>query len=128
MITCVTNGAYRARLLAIFAAGIVLAAITMSARAIASDEIDICAHYTETGRSYHVNGISAMGYELNQATRSANYKQYGRYVVIFWAQDQASVIEMDPSFSTPMSYAISGTDQYGRSWRISYYLPATCLQ
>jgi hypothetical protein len=93
---------------------------------VASDRIEICAEYTDTGRTYHVTAISTTGLELNQATHSRNYNSIGRYIVIFWAQDQASVIEMGGVFVAPSHFASSGTDQEGRSWEISIYSPVKC--
>jgi hypothetical protein len=93
---------------------------------LASEQVEICAEYTDTGRLYHVTAISTTGLELNQATHSRNYNSIGRYIVIFWAPDQASVIEMGGVFVAPLHFASSGTDQEGRSWEISIYSPAKC--
>jgi hypothetical protein len=93
--------------------------------AIASDQVDICAQYVDTGKAYHVTAISTYGTELNGATHSFNYNSLSRYIVIFWAQNQASVIDMGPIFS-PSYIGSTGTDQEGRSWDISAYSPATC--
>jgi hypothetical protein len=51
------------------------------------------AKYVDTGKTYHVTAITTTGSELNRATHSLNYNSLGRYVVIFWAQDKASVID-----------------------------------
>jgi hypothetical protein len=94
--------------------------------ALASERVDICAEYTDTGQSYHVMAISTTGSELNQATRSFNYNSLGRYIVIFWAPNQASVIEMGGVFVGPTHFQSYGTDQEGRSWAISVYSPVSC--
>lgn len=65
------------------------------------------------GRSAHSTGS-----ELNQATHSFNYNSLGHYVVIFWAQNQASVIEMNSITGRPGPIQQSGRDQEGRPWEI----------
>jgi hypothetical protein len=45
------------------------------------------------GKTYHVTATTTTGSELNQATHSHNYNSLSRYVVIFWAQDKASVFD-----------------------------------
>lgn len=94
--------------------------------AVATERVDICAQYSGTGRSYHVNAISETGSELNQATHTFNYDVLSRYIVIFWAQNQASVIEMSGIFGGPTYIPSTGTDQEGRSWEISAYSPVMC--
>jgi hypothetical protein len=92
----------------------------------ANERVEICAEYTDTGRRYHVTAIATSGIELDLATQSHDYNVRARYIVIFWAQDQASVIEMGTGFIAPSHFAHSGTDQEGRSWEISWYSPAKC--
>ena len=91
---------------------------------VAGERVDICAQYTATGKSYHVSAISTTGSELNEATRSDNYNSLAHFIVIFWAPDQASVIEIDGSGPSP--YGSAGIDQEGRSWQISSYSPWVC--
>jgi hypothetical protein len=93
---------------------------------VAGERVDICAQYTATGKSYHVSGISTTGSELNQATHSNDYNSLAHFIVIFWAPDQASVIEMGGIFYGPSPYGSTGTDQEGRSWQISSYSPSVC--
>lgn len=97
-------------------------------RAIAEERVDICAQYSATGASYHVNAILTTGFELNQATHAFNYNGLSHYIVIFWAQNQATVIEMGGIFSGPTYLQSSGTDQEGRSWGITAYSPLWCQQ
>jgi hypothetical protein len=66
--------------------------------ALANEQVDICAQYNATQRSYHVTANWVRGDELNAATHSLDYNPLSQYIVIFWAQNQASVIEMDPLF------------------------------
>jgi hypothetical protein len=93
--------------------------------AAATEQMDICAVYTDTGRSYHVTANVMYGSELNGATNSLNYNMASRYVVIFWAQGQASVIDMGSIFMPGISNP--GWDQEGRAWSISMYSPASCF-
>lgn len=96
------------------------------APAVAAEQVDICAQYTSTGKSYHVTATSETGAELNQATQTFNYNSFGQYIVIFWTQNQASVIEMLGVFGGPTYIPNSGTDQEGRTWQISAYTPVIC--
>jgi hypothetical protein len=93
--------------------------------AIASEQVDVCAQYVDTGQTYHVTATSTYGTELNQATHSFNYIASSRYVVIFWAQNQASIIDVGAIFN-PSSIGSIGTDQEGRFWTITAYSPALC--
>lgn len=68
------------------------------------------------------------GSELNTATRTFNYNAFSAYVVIFFAQDQAAVIELDsPVFGCGNEFTANciprfgnpkGKDQSGRTWEI----------
>jgi hypothetical protein len=99
----------------------------VSTPAVASERVEICAQYTATQHSYHVNAISVRGSELNSETHSFNYNSLSYYIVIFWAQDQASVIEMNsPFFGQPTPFGADGSDQQGRAWQISSYAPYVC--
>jgi hypothetical protein len=92
----------------------------------ANEEVEICAEYSSTGNSYHVSATLMTGSELNSATHRMDYESLGRYVVIFWAQNEASVIEMDSPFIGLSSYGSTGRDQQGRSWEISAYSSLRC--
>lgn len=105
---------------------IVGAVLLLSGSASASEQVDICAVYSNTGSLYHVTATAISGSELNQATNTFNYNVFGHYIVIFWAQDQATVIEMSGISGTPSFIQESGTDQQGRSWEISAYSPMFC--
>jgi hypothetical protein len=92
----------------------------------ASEQVDICAVYSNTGKSYHVPATAISGSELNQRTQSFNYNSLGHYVVIFWSQGEATVIEMSGITGIPSSFQESGTDQEGRLWQISAYSSFVC--
>jgi hypothetical protein len=55
--------------------------------------VPVAAIAIDAGKTHHVTAITTTGSELNQATHSHNYNFLSRYVVIFWAQDRASVID-----------------------------------
>lgn len=68
------------------------------------------------------------GAELNKTTRTFDYNAFSAYVVIFFAQDQAAVIELDaPVFGCGSEFTANciprfgnpkGKDQSGRTWEI----------
>jgi hypothetical protein len=58
-----------------------------------SSLVRVAAIASDTGKTHHVTAITTTGSKLNQATHSHNYNSLSRYVVIFWAQDKASVID-----------------------------------
>jgi uncharacterized protein YigE (DUF2233 family) len=102
------------------------AALAVPAVAVGKEQIDICAEYTATGKTFHVTAISTNGSELNEETDTLNYNSLSHYIVIFWAQDQASVIEMNGPYFGPAYAPSGGTDQEGRSWEIWAYSPIAC--
>ena len=83
----------------------------------AYEVLDVCATYDNTNKSYKVTGNVYKGSELNDRTNSYNYDSFSKYVVIFWSNDQASVIEMDSSLGD-LTFEQSGKDQDGRPWTI----------
>jgi hypothetical protein len=99
----------------------------MACSALAGDRIDVCATYMNSGKSYHVQAISTTGSELNSATHTFDYQSWSKYVVIFWAENQATVIEMGYGYyGIPGIYGSDGTDQENRPWSISSYSPYKC--
>jgi|SRR6185312_3435298 len=87
-----------------------------SGPASANDRVDVCATYVNSGASYHVPAISTTGYELNNATSSMRFNVLDHYVVIFWQQNHATVIDVG---AFPVSgFPTTGTDQAGREWRV----------
>ena len=82
----------------------------------------ICARYqTRAGWShgYLVDGTLISGRELNQRTGTYDYNWYATYVVIFWAQGQASVIELTYFFGQLGPMFTPGTDRAGRQWEVA---------
>ncbi|MGE5501530.1 MAG: hypothetical protein ACM3W4_06355 [Ignavibacteriales bacterium] len=84
---------------------------------------------TDDGASpwYSVDVTFLTGTELNRATRTFNYGGFDKYAVIFWDQNEASVIKLDGFFACGTEFTQSclrtignmdGTDQEGRGWEI----------
>lgn len=82
----------------------------------ATEQMEVCAK-EGAGKSYKVQATLATGQELNTATRTLNYTAWSKYVVIFWQQNQASVIELDFPFLNALG--TDGHDQQGRRWTVS---------
>lgn len=79
----------------------------------------VCATYLPTGAEYEVSAQIYDGSELQERTGEYfAYSGYKKYVVIFWAGGQASVIELDFSFG-PTAFGSEGEDRSGRPWGIS---------
>lgn len=97
-----------------------VAALAATTSVTASERATVCAHYqTDDGWSegYKVEATIAKGTDLNQATSSYNYNGWSQYVVIFWGQDQATVIELDDPYLSSLDS--DGKDQQGRRWRVA---------
>ena len=80
--------------------------------------LTVCAKYKNTGKEYKVNAQIMSGTELNRRTRSYDYNSFSKYAVIFWAQDQVSIIELDYP-GTVSTWGTDGTDQRGYKWELS---------
>jgi hypothetical protein len=88
----------------------------------AMDTVQACAKYqTQDGWShgYQVEAHVGYGSDLNQATGTLSYQPFSTYVVIFWAQNQASVIKLLMGFGTLTFMESEGIGQDGRHWRVS---------
>ena len=93
-------------------------ALLISTSAFAYEVVDVCATYSNTGKSYKVQGQIYKGTELNQSTSSFDYSPFSTYVVIFWSQGQASIIELGFFLGGLSPFGSSGTDQRGYEWKI----------
>lgn len=77
---------------------------------------------------YTVEVIFMTGYELNTSTRTFNYSAYSIYAIIFWAQNEATVIklntillcgsEVDCDCIDNSIVDLQGYDQDGDKWNI----------
>jgi len=86
----------------------------------ASEKVKVCARYSTSdgwSKGYSVQATVLKGSELNQNTGTFNYISYATYVVIFWDNDEASVIQMDLTMLTVMP--MQGKDQQGRKWEVA---------
>ena len=97
---------------------IFLLSIFISFNTFAYEVLDVCATYSNTGKSYTVQGNIYSGNELNSKTGSWNYNSWSTYVVIFWSNAQASVIELDYYFGSLCFMGSNGKDQRGYPWTI----------
>jgi hypothetical protein len=97
---------------------IVLGAAVCATSARSYEVREVCAKYLGTGKAYHVEANILDGSELNDRVGGYRFSSFSKYVVIFWADDQASVIELDYSFG-PSPVGTEGTDQEGYRWSVS---------
>jgi hypothetical protein len=88
----------------------------------ALEEQVVCVKYkTQIGwsKGYQVEGKVMKGSELNTATSSFDYNSLSTYVVIFWDQDEVSILELDFYFGSISVIGDNATDQIGREWKVS---------
>lgn len=100
---------------------LMLALAQTAVAAQAGEKEAVCAKYeTQDGwsKSYQVEANVLTGADLNAATGTWKYSAYSNYVVIFWKENEASVIKMNYSFG--LSFVPQeGIDQEGRHWKVS---------
>tara|TARA_Y100000813_G_C23849291_1_gene205769 strand:+ start:62 stop:397 length:336 start_codon:yes stop_codon:yes gene_type:complete len=85
----------------------------------AYEVLDACAEYKNTGEKYKIEIQIFKGSELNKKTNTFNYNSFSRYGVIFWSNDQATIIEFDYFLgSFPTLYGVNGKDQRGYPWEV----------
>lgn len=92
----------------------------ISGAATAGEKAVVCAKYQANygwSKGYQVEATILSGYELNSATQSLDYNSISTYVVIFWSQEQVTIIEM--SFPYLSVVGTTGEDQRGIEWEIS---------
>ena len=79
----------------------------------------VCATYQNTGKSYTQEAHVLSGRELNKLSRSYRFSTFTYYAILYWADDQFSVIRLDYALSGNISlFGTSGTDQRGYPWRL----------
>lgn len=93
--------------------------MVMASVAQAYEVTDVCAKYVNSGKAYKVEAIIADGGELNRAWDTWKFTSYAKYVVIFWDEDQYTVIKLDFSSLGISVLGSTGTDQEGRPWSVS---------
>lgn len=120
--------------------GIVLLALIIAYPPAMASYREACTvrYETESGWSsgYQVECIYLTGAELNSATATFNYQAFDTYAVVFWKQNEASVIRLKGYFvcgmeatgqCASMSYMpVKGTDQQGRTWKVCAPTLFTC--
>ena len=83
---------------------------------------EVCARYeTRSGWSdgYSVEAVMTDGGTLNEKTGSYSYEPYAEYAVIFWGEDQASVLKLQSVTGEISSTGTRAVDQDGGAWRLS---------
>ena len=94
--------------------------IFLSFNAYAVEILDVCATYLNSGKRYKVEGHLLNGSELNQRTNSYKYESWSTYLVIFWSNDQATIIKLDFHIGSGLSpFGEKGKDQRGYPWQVS---------
>ena len=82
----------------------------------------LCVKYKRSSgwsNGYQINATVIKGSERNKATHTFNYNTYSTYVVIFWDQGEASILELDYYYGSISVYGHAATDQQGRQWQVS---------
>ena len=92
---------------------------TVLSPAHSATRVDACAKYLNTNKAYKVEVTLISGSELNSKTYTFDYDAFSTYAVIFWSNDQASVIELDFFLGSLNPFGTKGYDQEGRPWEIS---------
>jgi hypothetical protein len=77
---------------------------------------------------YTVDVTFMTGSELNKATSSLSYSSFSTYAIIFWGQNEATVIKLTNilgcGYETKQSCIsnhvmnLNGSDQEGKSWEV----------
>ena len=80
--------------------------------------LEVCATYENSGKTYSVEAVILKGSELNTETQSFDYNGLSTYAVIFWSNEQVTIIEFDLFLSLNGYVDTRGKDQKGRSWGI----------
>lgn len=104
---------------------IIISALLFQSCVFASERRKICVeHETEVGYSkpYAVSATMTTGDELNSETGLVSYYPGINYVVIFWGQHEATIINI--KLGSVYVFPTYGTDQQGRRWKL--YANLTC--
>lgn len=82
----------------------------------------------EWSKYYTVEVNFLTGSELNSATRTFNYQAFSVYAVVFWGNDQASVVKISSILMCGNEVSkeciinsltnLKGEDQQGKNWEI----------
>ena len=113
---------YRRYLLAVFVLLFLAAPVHAQYGDEEAKQVDVCAKYmTQSGwsDSYSVEATVVSGSVLNDKTGSLNYDALSTYAVIFWSDDQATVLKLRSLAGEITSFGTKATDQRGRTWHVS---------
>jgi hypothetical protein len=114
------------RLLFAMVAALVVMAAPVQARYVQTVKVRYQANFTNS-QWYTIDVTFVTGTELNQATRTFSYTSYKNYAVVFWAEGEATVIQLDGYFVCGFSFEatcmplvgkMKGQDQQGRLWEV----------
>jgi len=86
------------------------------------EDAKVCVKYqTQYGwsKGYSVQGTIIKGSDLNRATGTYKYKYASTYVVVFWDQDEASILELQNFIGTLTSVQVNAKDQQNRYWKVA---------
>ena len=81
--------------------------------------VEVCATYKNSGKKYKVEANVFKGDELNKRTKTYDYNYFGWYVIIFWGDDQATVIELTSAIGGLGVLGNDGVDQRGYPWHVT---------
>lgn len=89
----------------------------------AADREDVCVKYQKDygwSKGYAVEGTVISGSDLNAKIGSiSRFKAFSTYVVIFWAEDQATILELPPlAMGSVPIFESEVPDQQERRWKI----------
>ena len=96
----------------------------------AKEVINVCATYKNSGKSYSVEAHVYDGSEFSRAINSLNPLEYlgSTFAVIFWSNENATVIEIESSFVNIGGLApVEGNDQRGYPWLLEPKFSSRCL-
>ncbi len=93
-------------------------ALAITSQAAAYEVSPVCATYLGTGAKYKVEAQIMDGSELNDRAETYRFSSYSKYVLIWWADGQVTIIELDYSFG-PSAIGSEGTDQNGYRWEVA---------
>lgn len=101
----------------------VVAAFLLSATAFAAEKADVCVKFRKDNgwsKGYSVQGIVISGSDLNSKVGSfTRFKSFSTYVVVFWDQEQASILELPAlSMGTVPMFETEVEDQQGKKWKV----------
>lgn len=96
--------------------------VTHTATLNTQNQIPLCVKYQKQygwSKGYSVDVNVIKGSTLNRKTGTYDYDSYATYAVIFWSNDQASVIKLNYYSGSFTATGTHGVDQQGRQWKLA---------